>query len=283
MQPQRYPYVLASFFLHAALAAATLIVWPALPARMVEATPVTVVASAPEPDVREAVQGDQQQVSQAPEQAPDPAPAPEPRPAPAPTPKPAPEKPASPAPVPKPLPLPKPTPLPAKPAPPKPDPLNLDMLAAARPAKPAPRDGLDLAALAGKAPRRPVAPQKGPSRPETDLAPRPALGQAKGLSSDALGALKAKLYRLWRPNCDVEAGRSVVLRVELKLGPGGRLAAPPRLLEKSSSGASDAVVEASSQRALSAVAQGEPYDEIPRDGPRDIVLRFNAKEACQGR
>ena len=47
-----------------------------------------------------------------------------------------------------------------------------------------------------------------------------------------------------------------------------------------------AVIDASADRAVAAAARGEPYTELPKDAYeswKDIVVRFNAKEACAGR
>jgi hypothetical protein len=112
---------------------------------------------------------------------------------------------------------------------------------------------------------------------------RLAVGKASGLSGDAMSALQAKLNRLWNPNCQVEGGAGVMVRVEMKLTPDGRLAGEPSLVSQvsqSGSGVAPGVVAASAQRALSAIKQGEPYTEIPRDGPHDLIIRFNAKQAC---
>jgi hypothetical protein len=112
---------------------------------------------------------------------------------------------------------------------------------------------------------------------------RLAVCKASGLSGDAMSALQAKLNRLWNPNCQVEGGAGVMVRVEMKLTPDGRLAGEPSLVSQvsqSGSGVAPGVVAASAQRALSAIKQGEPYTEIPRDGPHDLIIRFNAKQAC---
>jgi hypothetical protein len=86
---------------------------------------------------------------------------------------------------------------------------------------------------------------------------------------------------LWNPNCEVEGAGGVQVRVEMKLSPTGFLIGQPALVSQAGSGVDASVVQASAQRALSAVKQGEPSTEIPRDGPHDIILRFNAKQACQ--
>jgi hypothetical protein len=69
--------------------------------------------------------------------------------------------------------------------------------------------------------------------------------------------------------------------VEVKLSPEGYLVGQPSIVSQAGSGVGAGVVAASAQRAISAVKQGEPYTEIPRDGPHDLILNFNAKRACQ--
>jgi outer membrane biosynthesis protein TonB len=151
-----------------------------------------------------------------------------------------------------------------------------------------PRTGaLDLGALAAADPKptkraTTAAQVKGPARPETDLLARLAAGRASGLSADALSAFVAKLNRLWNPNCDVEGGGGVIVKVHMRLGPDGRLLSPPTVISQDATGAaSQAVIEAAARRALSAARQGEPYTEIPRDGPHDFSPTFDAKGACR--
>ena len=244
--------------------------------------------------------------------SPTPAPQPEPEPRPAPRPKPRPvlpkPRPPPPIPEPTPTPAPKPTPAPAprpkpapkpKPAPPKPSPdLDLSSLAKTAP-KRAPADldlsslakarthgthpsDLNLAALAGDSAggHRGGAAGRGAFRPETDRVARAAVGAANALTGDELGALQAKLIPLWHPNCGVEGAQHVVIKVELKLDAAMHLAAAPKLLAQTSSGASQGVVDAAAQRALTATAQGAPYTELPKNAPKDIILKFDAKEMC---
>jgi protein TonB len=285
MRTSRFPSYAISAILHLAVFLAAYVTWPMWSKKIEfsEAVPITIVASAPVADIRPAEKAEQVQTAAAPEPAPTPEPTP-PAPEPAPQPKTAPPPP--PAPTPKPQPAPKPPP--PKPAPqakPQPQELNLDQLAAGpktKAAKPTPKSSpLDLAALAASPKGARSNAPKGAARPETDLLARLAVGHATALSGDAMSALQAKLNRLWNPNCEVEGGGGVLVRVELKLSPTGFLEGSPTLVSQAGSGVGAGVVEASAQRALSAVKQGEPYTEIPRDGPHDIILRFNAKQACQ--
>ena len=286
MRTSRLPSFAVSAALHLALFLAAYVTWPLWSKKIdftQDAVPITIVNSAPVADVRPAEKAEKAQTAAAPEPEPTPAPAP-PAPEPAPEPKPAPPPPA---PTPKPQPAPKPPPPKPSPAPkpkPKPQELNLDQLAAApvKAAKPTPKSRpLDLTALAAAPKGAKSNAPKGAAHPETDLLARLAVGRATALNGDAMSALQSKLNRLWNPNCEVEGAAGVQVRVEMKLSSSGFLIGQPTLVSQAGSGVDASVVGASAQHALSAVKQGEPYTEIPRDGPHDIILRFNAKQACQ--
>ncbi len=247
-----------------------------------------------------------------PEPAPEPAPTPAPKPRPIhhakvkPTPEPAPEPIAEPAPkphaakpkLPKPAPAPKPT---LKPEPAldlaglsktqqrkldlaalsrsQQQALNLGALASsghAHAAKAAP--SLDLASLAGGRPGG----VKGRPRDETDKTARKGAGAATALTGDQIGALKAKIIPLWHLSCDVPGAAKVVVKVELRLTADHHLDGAPKLAGVVSGGASEDVVSASAQRALTAAAQGAPYSELPASAPRDFILAFHAADACGG-
>ena len=286
----RSPAMLASLTLHALLFGSAFIALPLLttPVKEVQSVPITIVTKAP-PELSQAEQAPKAEQAAAPDVAPTVAPpeaAPPPTPAPpAPEPKltPAPPKAAPPKPA-----LAKPAPAPT----PKPAPKPLDLAALAsslpqtKPTKAPPKPQtkpLDLGALAASLPHRPTAPVKGAARPAVDLSK--IAGPPRPLSGDDLSALTAKLIRLWNPNCTDEAGSRVQVRVEMKLTPDGRLASPPQLLDRAVLEAEGPVVSASAQRALIAVQRGEPYSELPRDryeAWKDIIVRFNAKQACAG-
>jgi len=307
------PALMASIGLHLAVILLCVVAMNfSPPVKVLNVTPVTLVTSAAEPNVKPAVQAPETQTAQAPQPAPSPEPPspvdtptptpsvpppppevqPAPRPAPRPTPRPVPPTPRPPPP--KPPPSFKPKPPPPKPAPD----LDLSSLAKATPKRPAadldlsslakakahgvrPSD-LNLAALAGETAggHRGGAAARGAFRPETDRFARQAVGAANALTGDELGALQAKLIPLWHPNCGVEGAQHVVIRVELKLDGAMHLAAPPKLLGQTSAGASAGVVQAAAQRALTATAEGAPYTELPKNAPKDIILKFDAKEMC---
>jgi outer membrane biosynthesis protein TonB len=308
------PALIASIALHLAVVLLCVLAMEfSPPVKVVNVTAVTLVTSAAEPNVKPAVQAQRTQTAQAPEPTPSPEPPspvetptptpsvpppPPPQPTPSPRPKPHPVPPAPRPPLPTPKPTPQPKPPQPKPPPPKPAP-DLDLSSLAKAPKHAaasldltslakskahgahPSD-LNLAALAGETAggHRGGAAARGAFRPETDRFARQAVGAANALTGDELGALQAKMIPLWHPNCGVEGAQHVVIKVELKLDGAMRLAAPPKLLAETSSGASSDVVDAAAQRALTATAAGAPYTELPKNAPKDIILKFDAKQMC---
>jgi outer membrane biosynthesis protein TonB len=225
------------------------------------AVPVTIVANAPDTDLRAAEQAPQEQtaqtetpVAEAPPQAAPPAPQPAPTP-PAPAPVPAPAKP--------PKPVEKPTPQKTQAPAQKPEKhLDLDALAAS---------------LAKSVPAKPSSAAKGASRPETALQARPAAGT--GLSAAAMNGLADELQRRWNPNCDVEGGRDVVVKVGFQLGAGGNVTGD--VSSQILHGGPGAVAQAAADRAVRAVYAASPFRALPREfyGQR-ITVNFNAREAC---
>lgn len=307
------PALVASLGLHLLVVGALVISWQFAPplTKPITVVPVTLVSNAPETNVRAAAQAPEEQTAAAPEPAP-PAPTPpapvetptpEPKPAP-PPPTPEPPQPVHHTPPPKPAPEPKPQPkpiekpVPKKEAKPTSDVLE-DILKETSKAKAKPqRDVLDdVLAQSAKPQAKPRAPSnfldqlaaepsghranaaKGPPRVETARVARQAAGPATAAEASAFSALTAKVVSLWHPNCAAAGATGVVVKVRFILTPDHNLAAAPTAL---ASGADSAVVEASKQRALIAVAQGAPYDELPANAPRDFVLTFHAKDACGG-
>jgi outer membrane biosynthesis protein TonB len=255
------PAMMGSVLLHAAVAISLLISWNfARDLKVGSAVPVTIVSKAPATDVRQAEQAPVEQTAQTDEpvaQAPlkSTPPAPEPKPAPPPKPEPKPK-------VVKPI----PAPAPAKPAPPaKPEKsLDLDALSAS------------ISKLAKPAQAKPSSAAKGPARPETATQARPALGA--GVSAAALSGLTDELQRRWNPNCEVEGGRDVQVRVTFTIGSGGQVVGDVASQIK---GAQSAVSRTAAERAVSAVYAAAPFRTLPRDfyGEK-IAVNFNAREAC---
>lgn len=256
------PAFVGSLALHGAVLAALLISWRfSHDLKIGAVVPVTIVANAPSTDLRAAEEAPQvqsaqteQPVAEAPPQATPPAPQPKPvppPPAPAPTPKPTPA-PAKPV----------PTPAPAKPQP-----------------KPKPEKTFDLDALAASVSKaiKPSSAAKGPNRPETALQARPAAGT--GDSAAAMSGLADELQRRWNPNCEVEGGRDVVIKVTFQLGAGGNVVG--NVGSQIVRGPQSAVGQAAADRAVRAVYAAAPFRNLPRQfyGER-ITVNFNAREAC---
>ena len=266
--------MLASTLLHAGVIAAALISWPwARQLPMGAAVPVNIVANAPSTNLAPAEQGPEELPAQTEAPVPD-APAPPAAPEPTPQPVPVPPKPApktAPAPAPaKPVPTPKPAPAPAAPA-------------QKTPAKPAPKaeKGLDLDALAASVAKSSGAQRssaaQGPSRAATSQQARPDLGT--GQAAAALAGMSEELQRRWNPNCDVEGGRDVRIRVVFTLGSGGQVVG--QVDAGGAERSSNPVVQTAAERAIRAVYAAAPFRTLPRQFYGDrIAVNFNAREAC---
>lgn len=271
--------MIGSVLLHATVAVGLLISWNfTRDLKVGSVVPVTIVSRAPATDVREAEQAPLEQAAQADEPVPD---APLQSTPPAPEPKPAPPPPKPPAPAPKVLP-PEPAPKPAPKVVPTAKPVPAP--AAAKPAPPAkPEKSLDLDALSASVSKlaKPATPKpssaaKGPARAETAPQPRPALGA--GVAAAAISGLQDELQRRWNPNCEVEGGRDVQVRVIFTIGAGGQVVGDVTPQIKS---AQTAVSKIAAERAASAVYAAAPYRNLPREfyGEK-IAVNFNAREAC---
>lgn len=252
------PAALGSIALHAAVAAAFMVSWGSRDLKVGAVVPVTIVASSPDTDTRPAVQGPETLTAQTEEpvaEAPlEPAPPP-PQPAPPPPSPKATPKPAEKAPAPT-----------AK-APPKPaeKSLDLDALAAS------------LTRPSRNAPQRPSSAPKGATRPETAPVARQTVGT--GLAAGAaLQGLAEELQRRWNPNCEVEGGRDVLVRVTFQLGVGGQVVGD---VGSEIKGARTPVSQAAAERAVRAVYAAAPFRGLPREFYGDrIAVNFNAREAC---
>lgn len=269
------PALAGSALLHALVAVALLVSWNwRRDLKTGSVVPVTIVSNAPDQDVKPAEQAPVEQTAQTEDPVPD-APAqsqpPEPQPTPTP-PKPAPKPtpaPTPPKPVPTPAPT-KPTPVPEPKAPAKPT-----------PAKTAPKkeSSFDLDALAAsisKSAPRPSSAAKGPARPETALQARNTVGA--GATGAAVQGMQDELQRRWNPNCTVEGGRDVLIRVTFRLSAGGQVVGEPLTEIRS---ARNPVSIAAADRAVRAVFAASPFRNLPREfygGP--VAVNFNAKEAC---
>lgn len=261
MTRERSPALIASLALHLAVLAATLFTWPwTRELKVGAAVPVNLVSNAPTTDLRQAIQADDVQEAQTEDPVAD-APPPEPIP---PAPQPAPAPALRPAPTPKAAPPKATQPAPKRPAP-KTEASSADFL-----------DSL-AADVAKLSKTQKASGARGPTRAETAREARPNLGD--GLSASAVAGLADELQRRWNPNCEVEGGRDVRVRVTFILGPGGRVlgAVSAGGQERSS----DPVVKAAAERAIRAVYQAQPFTRLPREFQGSpIAVNFNAREAC---
>lgn len=256
------PAALGSIALHVGVAAAFMISWGSRDLKVGSVVPVTIVSNAPDVDTRPAVQAPETMTAQTEtpvaEAPPEPVPPPPQPTPPAPTPKVAPT-PMEKAPTPTPKPAPK---TPAKPAEKS---LDLDALAAS------------LTKPARNQPQRPSSAPKGSTRPETASVARNTAGA--GLAAGAaLQGLAEELQRRWNPNCEVEGGRDVLVRVAFKLGVGGQVVGDviPEIR-----GPRTPVSQAGAERAVRAVYAAAPFRGLPREFYGDrIAVNFNAREAC---
>jgi len=261
------PALIGSVAFHGLVAAAILVGWPwktPKPITLGESVPVTIVTEGPT-NVRPAEEAPVEQTAQTETPTPEATPQP-PAPVPAPKPTPAPTPPAK-APPP-PTPKPSPTPTPAKPTPAKP---KDDFFASLE---------ASLAKTKKSAGKPTANAPKGPARAETSVSARPAAGAATGLSAAALGRLQGEVRDRWNPNCQVEGGSSVNVRVVFEIGPGGRVVGQP---QSSGTTSSDPVVKAASDRAIRALFAAAPFAYLPSDlYGQKIALNFDAKQGCPG-
>ena len=262
--------MVASALLHAGVIVSALIAWPwSRPLPVGGAVPINIVATAPSSNLAPAIEAPEETPAQTEDPVPDasptpaaPAPAPTPKPAPQPAPKPVPTP--APAPKPAPAPTPKPKPPAAKPAP-KSSGLDLDALAASV-AKSAKSSGAQRSSAA-----------KGESRPATAREARPDLGS--GQAAAAVAGMTDELQRRWNPNCEVEGGRDVRIRVTFTLSSSGQVLGQPDAGGKERS--ANPVEKAAAERAIRAVFAAAPFRDLPRQFYGDrIAVNFNAREAC---
>ncbi len=243
------PAWIGSLALHVGVAAAFMISWGARDLKVGSVVPVTIVANAPE-QPKAAEQADTAENAAVEEPAPVP---------PEPVPPPPPTKSAK---TPPPAPTPAPTPKPTKPE----KSFDFDKLAST------------LTAPARNTPQRPTTAPTGPTRQST--APNAQTSPDSGLlaSRAAITGLTDELQRRWNPNCTVEGGRDVMVRVVFQMGVGGQVVGEPTFQIQ---GPRTPVSQAGAERAVRAVYAAAPFRGLPREfyGER-IAVTFSAREAC---
>jgi len=252
------PAAVGSLALHVGVAAAFMISWGNRDLKVGAIVPVTIVSNAPDVDTRPAEKGPETQSAMTADPVADAPPEPVP-PQPLPSPSMPPTKAAKPAEK-APTPTTKPATRPAEKA------FDLDSLEAS------------LTRPARNTPQRPSSAAKGPARPETAPVARQTVGS--GLAAGAaVAGMTEELQRRWNPNCDVEGGRDVVVRVTFQLGATGQVVGEvvPQI-----QGARSSVATAGAERAVRAVYAAAPFRGLPREFYGDrVAVNFNAREACR--
>ncbi|MET3666999.1 energy transducer TonB [Caulobacter sp. 1776] len=260
------PGLLGSIALHGAVAALIVFGLPwtsSKPITIGESVPVTIVTEGPT-NVRPAEEAPEDQTALTPDPVPEATPQP-PAPTPAPTPTPA-AAPPKPTPVPKPA----PTPTPTKPTQQKKSDDFFSSLEAS-------------IAKTKKATGKPTAnAAPGAARQETATQARPGAGAMTGLQAAAIAGMKDEIQRRWNPNCEVEGGSDVQVKVTFKLATGGRIVG--QVTAGGAENSPNSTVKAAADRAIRAVYQSAPFEGLPPDYyGQALNLNFKARDACAAR
>lgn len=253
------PAALGSVALHGSFALAVMISWGSRDLKVGSIVPVTIVSSAPDIDTRPAEQAPDTQsaMTEAPVADAPPAPVPPPPQPAAAVPSVKAAKPVEKAATP---PAMKPAAKPAEKA------FDLDALAAS------------LTKPSRNAPQRPSSAPKGSSRPETAPVARQTVGSGLAAGAAVTG-MTEELTRRWNPNCNVEGGRDVLIRVTFQLGAMGQVVGE---VDSQIQGLRSPVATAAAERAVRAVYAAAPFRGLPREFYGDkVAVNFNAREACQ--
>jgi outer membrane biosynthesis protein TonB len=103
-----------------------------------------------------------------------------------------------------------------------------------------------------------------------------------GLQAAAINGMKDEIQRRWNPNCEVEGGAAVQVKVSFKLATGGRIVGQVTAADAERS--PDPVVKAAADRAIRAVYQSAPFEGLPPDYyGQQLNLNFKARDACAAR
>lgn len=98
----------------------------------------------------------------------------------------------------------------------------------------------------------------------------------------AIGRMTDAIQANWNPNCKVEGGGDIVVKVSFKLAPDGRIVGYPTAVGAERS--PNPMVRAETDRALRAVYQSAPFEGLPPDYyGQQITLNFKARDACAAR
>jgi outer membrane biosynthesis protein TonB len=217
-------------------------------------TPVTLVAHAPTGDFSAPAEAPEPQTAQAEQPVPEAVP-----------------EPIAPAPQ-----------VQSQPPAPQPAPAKAQTPQAAKTQAPAkPEKSLDLDALEASLSKlkpaggKPSSAAKGPSR--SAAAPEPHVGLSAAAQA-SLNGLTDDLERRWNPNCEVEGGRDVQVRVLFMIGSSGGLAGDVASQIKS---AQTPAAQVAAERAVRAVYAAAPFPNLPKElYGQKIAVNFDAKHAC---
>ena len=149
-----------------------------------------------------------------------------------------------------------------------------------RPTPPQPKfDASQVAALLDKR-----APQRQASAGSM-LNPVASVGLANAesatLSQSELDALRARLAKLWNPPIGIRKPEDFIVRIQVRLGRDGKLAAPPQVV---TSGKGNEF-ESARDSAVRALYQGQPFDMLrpeTYDVWNDMEITFDPREMFRG-
>jgi colicin import membrane protein len=108
-----------------------------------------------------------------------------------------------------------------------------------------------------------------------------AMGNAAKLSQSELDALRARLMALWNPPVGIQDPEDYVIRIRIRLGPNGKLSAPPVVLTSGNGQLFDTARDS----AVRAVFRGQPFDMLKPehyDIWKDIEVTFDPRDMFHG-
>ena len=97
-------------------------------------------------------------------------------------------------------------------------------------------------------------------------------------ATSALAGTAEDIQRNWKPDCEVEGGRGVIVRVTFTIAPNGAVVGDviPQVRSLKTPVSQDAA-----DRAVRAVYASAPFRDLPKEfyGEK-IIVQLNASEAC---
>jgi colicin import membrane protein len=123
--------------------------------------------------------------------------------------------------------------------------------------------------------RRPQATTGSPQRADR---PRSAAGFADALTVSEEDALRSKMARCWRTPADLPDPASLIVRLRVRLDPGGNLIGAPQLVEPASMPGAGTPLRIAVEAAQRAVRQCQPYDMLSPERHAvwgNMILRFD--------